>query len=221
MMPRTAPSLPLFLALEDRQIPFICVWLDMQSLGRLDVSVSSSCTRKLWLMILESITCKAIDMWHHCYSSMMWAILRRIRLTHIQVNWKHRDRICELIFEAVGILSIWKERRYLESIDLNHCWGITDMGVSALVDGCGQLHTINISGIWSITDIGLSALGHGCGQLQSISLGDCHRITDMSVSALGHGCGQLQTINLRYCQAVTDMGVSALRERYPSIDIRG
>ena len=91
----TASSLPLFLALEDRQIPIICVWLDIQSLGLLDVAVSSSRARELWLMILESITCESIDMWDHCYSSMMWAILRRIRVTHIQLNSKHRDRICE------------------------------------------------------------------------------------------------------------------------------
>ena len=193
MTPRTASSLPLFLALEDRQIPIICVWLDMQSLGRLDVAVSCSCGRELWLMILESITCKAIDMWHHSYSSMIWAIMRRIRLTHIQVNSKHRDRICKVIFEAVGILSIWKERKYLESIDLHDCEGITDICVSALGHGCSQLKTINLSG--------------------------CQGITDIGVSALGRGCGQLQSINLYHCRGVTDMGVSALRERYPSIDI--
>ena len=179
------PSLPLFLALEDRQIPLICIWLDMQSLSRLDVAVSSSRARKLWLIILESITCKAIDVWHHCYLSMTWAILRSIRIAHILVNPKHRDRISELIFEAVGILSIWKERRYLKSIDLHDCEGITDICVSALGDGCGQLQEINLSGCEGITDIGVSALGHGCGQLQTINLAGCEGITDIGVSALG------------------------------------
>ena len=166
----TAPSLPFFLALENRQIPIICPWLDMQSLVRLDVAVSSTCARKLWLMILESVTCKAIDEWHHCYSSMMWAILRSIRITHILVKFSHRDRISKLIFEAVGILSIWKERRYLESIDLSGCRGITDVGVSALGHGCGQLQAINLSGCNRVTNIGVSALGHGCCQLQTINL---------------------------------------------------
>jgi hypothetical protein len=58
------------------------------------------------------------------------------------------------------------------------------MGVSALGDGCGQLHTINLSGCQGITDMGLSALVNGCGQLQMIDLKDCHRITNMGISAL-------------------------------------
>ena len=58
---RTASSLSTFLALENRQIRFICTWLDVQSLGLLDIAVSSSGVRKLWLQILKSIACKSID----------------------------------------------------------------------------------------------------------------------------------------------------------------
>jgi hypothetical protein len=56
------------------------------------------------------------------------------------------------------------------------------MGMSALADRCGQLHTINLAGSHSITDMGLSALADRCGQLHTINLNDCHRITDMGVS---------------------------------------
>ena len=33
-----------------------------------------------------------------------------------------------------------------------------------------------------ITDIGVSALGHGCGQLESIDFEFCYKITDIDVS---------------------------------------
>ena len=170
----TAPSLPLFLALEDRQIPVICAWLDMRSFGHLDVAVSSICARNLWLIILESITCKAIDEWQHCHSSMMWAILRSIRITHILVSSKHRHRISEHIFEAINILSIWKERRYLESIDLSGCESITDIGVSALGHGCGQLQMINLHGCWGVTDMVFQhwvMVVNSCRRLISVNVG--------------------------------------------------
>ena len=76
------------------------------------------------------------------------------------VDLNHKDRVTDLTFVAVGITcgripcddevqgnsiwSIWEERKYLKSVDLSQCQGITDIGVSALGDGCGQLHTINL-----------------------------------------------------------------------------
>ena len=141
---RTAPSpLPTFLALENRQIPFICTWLDVQSLGLLDMAVSSSGARKLWLQILKSIACKSIDTWRHSHTSIRWAILRSILLTQILVDHKHRDKLSDLTFEAVGInrsttsygeersndgiLSIWGGCEYLKSANLSNCQGITDI----------------------------------------------------------------------------------------------
>jgi Leucine Rich repeat len=211
------PSLPIFLRLEIQQIPFICVWLDVQNFGVLDMSVSSYSARDQWLTMLRSISWKAIDAWQHSHSSLIWVILRSISITQILVNLKHRDeeRVSDVTFEAVGInrgqkscgegqsgdsmLSIWEEGKYLKSVDLSHCHGITDMVVSALADGCGQLQSINLSQCHHITDDGLSALGLGCGQLQSIDLSHCDRVTDDGVSALCRGCGQLQTINISNC----------------------
>jgi Leucine Rich repeat len=218
------PSLPILLSLEIRQLPLICIWLPAQNLGVLDMAVSSYSARKLWLTMLKSISWNVNDAWHHSHSSMIWVILRSI--SQILVNLKHRDRVSDLTFESVGInrgekscgegesgdsiLSIWKERKYLKSVNLSRCRGITDMGVSALGDGCGQLQTINLNRCEGVTDMVVSALGGGCGQLQSVNLSHYRGITDMGVSALGHGCRKLQTINLSHCRGITDMVVSAL-----------
>ena len=35
-----------------------------------------------------------------------------------------------------------------------------------------------------MTDVGVSAFGQGCGQLQSIDLGGCDLVTDVGASAL-------------------------------------
>ena len=111
------------------------------------MAVSSYSARKLWLTILKSISWKVNDAWHLSHSSMIMVILRSISTTQILVNLKHRDRVSDLTFESVSInrgqkscgegesgdsiLSVWKERKYLNSVNLSHCHGITDMGVSA------------------------------------------------------------------------------------------
>ena len=229
----SAPT--IFLALEIRQIPILSPWLDAQSLSLLDIALSSNSARKSWLLILKSITFNAIDQWHHSHSSMKWAIKRNICATQILVSADHSDEVSDLTFEALGIhsnptlcgekekgdsiLATWEKRKYLQTIDLSSCEGITDIGISALCHGCDQLLTIHLSRCQGITDTGLLALGYGCSKLQTINLEGCQGITDMGISALGHGCGQLQTINLSWCQGITDMGISALRVRYPSIDI--
>ena len=178
--------LPIFLAIESRHIPFLCTWLTVESLGVLDIAVSSHSARKPWLIILKSISGHAIDVWRHSHSSMIWMMLRGIHVTHVLVDLNHKDRVSDVTFVAVGIAcggmscvdevksdsiwSIWEERKYLLSINLDGCRGITDMGVSALADGCGQLHTINLSCCQGITDKGVSALGRGCSHLLVIDL---------------------------------------------------
>ena len=157
------PSLPIFLRLEIQQIPVLCVWLDVQNFGVLDIAVSSNSAREQWLTMLKSISWEAIDAWQHSHSSLVWVILRSISITQILVNLKHRDkkRVSDFTFKAVGInrgqkscgegqsgdsmLSIWEERKYLKSVNLSQCQGITDMGVSALGRGCDQLQSTNLS----------------------------------------------------------------------------
>ena len=62
-----------------------------------------------------------------------------------------------------------------------------------------------------MTDIGISALGAGCGQLRSIDLSCCRKVTDIGMSTLSAGCSQLQSVNLSWCCKVTNAGVLSLR----------
>jgi hypothetical protein len=65
------PSLPIFLRLEIQQIPLLCVWLDEENFGVLDIVVSSYGARELWLTMLRSMSWKAIDAWQHSHSSLI------------------------------------------------------------------------------------------------------------------------------------------------------
>ena len=62
-----------------------------------------------------------------------------------------------------------------------------------------------------MTDIGVAALGNGCGQLQIINLACCGKVTDIGLQALGAGCSLLSNTYLYGCHLVTHAGISALR----------
>jgi Leucine Rich repeat len=195
---RTPLSLPIFLALEIRQIPIVSTWLNVQSLGLIDIAISCCGARKKWLIMLKTINSHTIDTWSHSHSSMKWVMTRNIRLSQVLLDCHHHsDTISDLTFgaddsrtsfgdEVIGdrTLFIWGERKYLSAIDLSGCEGITGIGLSTLVRGCVQLQTINLTGCDGITDIGVSALAHGCSQMQTLNLTGCKRITESAYQHL-------------------------------------
>jgi hypothetical protein len=65
-----AMSLPIFLALEIREIPFIWGWLDMRVISLLDMAVSCRSARETWLVILKIVPCTIMDTWHHSHLSI-------------------------------------------------------------------------------------------------------------------------------------------------------
>ena len=109
--------------------------------------MSSHSAREPWLIILKSISGHAIDVWRHSHSSMIWMMLRGIHVTQMLLDLNHKDRVSDVTFVAVGITcggisyddevkgdsiwSKWEERKYLLSMNLSGCEGITDMGVLA------------------------------------------------------------------------------------------
>ena len=109
------------------------------------------------------------------------------------------------------------------SIDLNHCHQISDIGVSAIAQGCPLLTSINLERCESISDVGVSAIAQGCPLLTLIRLDRCERISDIGLSAVAQGCPLLTSIALYNCGSISDLGVSAIAQGCPlltSIDLR-
>ena len=48
--------------------------------------------------------------------------------------------------------------KILQSTNLSYCGNLTDIGVSALSAGCGQLRSINLTGCGKVTDAARSSL---------------------------------------------------------------
>ena len=177
----------------------------MQELGNIDMAVSNHSAREPWLNALKASTSQAVNEWHHSHFSMKWVMMRCIRITQVLAKQDKCVKLSDGTFTLEAV-----DANVLRSVSCDDMVNNSDM---IIWEGCRYLQSINLSRCLGITDIGVSALGHGCGQLQSIDLSSCTSITDIGVSALGHGCGQLQSINLSYCENITDIGVSALRDR--------
>ena len=208
----------------------LCHWLDVCSLVRLDIAVSSATSRPHWMTLLGSLRSASIDNMDHNSSSLMWLIQRGICPTRVQrkddgwrvpgcnlsllktTNLLHLGlRGCSRVTDECILKALMGRcNNVIEETD--ECKMGRDADVSALSHSCRKLESIDLARCDKVTDAGVSALAAGCGQLQSINLANFDKVTDAGVSALAAGCGQLQRINLENCQNVTDVGVSALSQ---------
>ncbi|XP_022946703.1 EIN3-binding F-box protein 1-like [Cucurbita moschata] len=118
----------------------------------------------------------------------------------------------------------------------NSTRGVTDLGLSAIANGCPSLRMLSLwnvslvgdEGLFkiarecrllekldlchcpSISDKGLIAIAERCTNLTSLSIESCPKIGNEGLQAIGKLCSKLQTISIRDCPRVGDQGVSSL-----------
>ena len=134
-------EIPAFLQTEDVSSLLLSEWIDIRTIGILDMAVTNRMTRVVWLRFLRSIKCVTINHWMHSHASIRWLITRGLRVTSIHINILCRHQISDLTFRDVetgreGGLS------QLQHIDIGRCGSVTDAGISALAQGCPLLQTI-------------------------------------------------------------------------------
>jgi hypothetical protein len=104
--------------------------------------------------------------------------------------------------------------------DAGHC-GITDVGVTALVKGCGDLTELSlVDGIVAVSDEGLQAIAAHCPKLRVCRMGTpfeplCY--TDVGVASLAQGCPRLETISFAGPTHLTDASLDAIATWCPRL----
>ena len=101
-----------------------------------------------------------MDDWYHSMASLMWLSRRGIRASRLQMN-DSRVRGCDILL---------LETSDLVFLGLKGCSNITDQCVMDIVKRCRKLLVIEVGDCRKVTDVGVTALGAGCGQLQKIDL---------------------------------------------------
>lgn len=148
-------------------------------------------------------------------------------------NLLHLDLTCCQSISDSTLFVLAENCRFLETLLLENCLGITAAGLASVASGCPNLHTLDctdcslgdsdVEGIAKIqnlqtlklgfsvkvTNCGLAYLRANCGSLRHLDLYRCEQIGDEGITALLEGCHSLTEVNLSYT-SVTDEGLLVL-----------
>ena len=105
----------------------ILSYLGIGSICRIDISVSNTTDRIVWLAILSANNLATFNEYEHCEDSIRWLEKRGIRLQRLKI----KDRKWE-------ITDMGLSGPLLTAIDLSHCMQINDVGISAISLICMQ-----------------------------------------------------------------------------------
>ncbi|KAI9812204.1 MAG: SCF ubiquitin ligase complex subunit [Pycnora praestabilis] len=112
----------------------------------------------------------------------------------------------------------------VERLTLTSCSGLTDFGVTALVEGNRSLLALDISGLSSVTDHSLEAVADNCPRLQGLNITGCVNITDKAMIAVSENCRHIKRVKLNDCSELTDDSIISLATKCPQmleIDLHG
>jgi hypothetical protein len=95
----------------------------------------------------------------------------------------------------------------LEDVDISYCNSITDRTLFAFGSITStSLTAINLAGLGHLTDLGLTALANGCPSLKKLNLTACNKLTNLGMSSLSH-LTRLESLNLSCCDLISDEGI--------------
>ncbi|KAI8049248.1 hypothetical protein BDF22DRAFT_700174 [Syncephalis plumigaleata] len=103
--------------------------------------------------------------------------------------------------------------QWIRQLDLWPAYSmIRDTTILRFMDACTRLRSISLHGCIFVTDIGIKAIAERCGDtLSAINLSYCVRVTDKGIAAIAqHASHSLEQINLKGCSLVTDYGLQML-----------
>ncbi|XP_074276568.1 EIN3-binding F-box protein 1-like [Silene latifolia] len=111
-----------------------------------------------------------------------------------------------------GLVSFAKAAGALESLQLEECHRITQIGFFSLLLNCGpKLKALALSGCFGFKDmVRRFPLPNLSNQLRSVTLSNCPGLGDMTLAMLATLCPQLQYINFSGLPAITDAGILSL-----------
>ncbi|KAL7615665.1 EIN3-binding F-box protein 1 [Lactuca sativa] len=126
-----------------------------------------------------------------------------------------------------GLVSFAKASQSLETVLLEECHIITQIGIFGFVVNSGALKNLSLTKCFGIKDSPMiihSALSP-CNSLKSLTIRNCPGFGNFSLALLGRICPQLQDIVLTGLSGITDSGVASLVQNSESgltkVDLSG
>eukprot|EP00250_Pteridium_aquilinum_P004190 c14419_g1_i1 orf=152-1207(-) len=114
----------------------------------------------------------------------------------------------------------WLEtQKEIQSINLNACQKITDLGLEVVARSCPKLKCFSIYWNLRITDAGVEALVRNCKDLTMLNLSGCKGVTNKSLEIMSVHGTSLTTLNLTRCTRLTDDGLRQLLDSCENIEV--
>ena len=199
----------------------ILSYLTIKSISHLDIAMTNTAARIIWLNVLHVMNVDIFDEYDHHDASINWLLGRDISLRSLKIKNGERVRIDCCILLGINMLS-------LREISLSNC-NIIESDILSMVHCCPHLIDICLRGCDGVTDISIRAIGECCHEVASLDIGGCHKITDYGLTGFADACrnfsdagtlnhtsrlqsssSSLTKMNLRDCRNITDIGISAI-----------
>ena len=147
----------------------------------------------------------------------MRSLIRNFLLDSSGALNPHIDMVAHAIDSGVAITNsllqeVLQFHPNVESLNLQACSEITDVGLWAIARFCEGLTGLNLSRAEGFTHIGLRSLTLRCENITNLDLSYCPQINDTALRVVAGGCGRLQHLNVSYCDKITDMSLSEIAQ---------
>jgi F-box/leucine-rich repeat protein 2/20 len=120
-----------------------------------------------------------------------------------------------------SLYAVARECKSLTSFSIDDLIYVTDNGVVALVQSCGNpLLQLELPLCRSISDTSLICVSHHCPKLECLNLQACSELSDEAIAAVLTACRNLTTVNFSDCVAgITDRAFGALSKIQSKISV--
>jgi hypothetical protein len=126
----------LFGISDENVILIIMSWLDLRDYGLIDLSLTNTVERKLWMICLSS--------------AQLNSNLRTIQCTHSLLRWLIKRKMQPEVITCSGYFSAIDDRSFigidnklLHTLDLSD-GKVTDAGILMIAQGCPQLKDVRL-----------------------------------------------------------------------------
>ena len=188
----------------------------MKDICQLDIAVTNSVARVIWLSSLEVTNHHTINEYARSDGSIRWLVRRDVKLQSLKVK---NVRCLTHSSALLGLnVSLLRDVTFSES-------NIGDEEVIMLAHGSPYLCDICLFCCHRVTNAGVIALASCSHQLVFIDVGKYHDITDGALTAYADACCNisdsanlsevsdsfsLRKVIFAFCNLITDIGISAL-----------
>lgn len=111
------------------------------------------------------------------------------------------------------------EGKEIQTLNLNACQTITDVGVQIVAKNCPKLRSFSIYWNLRVTDNGIKALLKNCTEITTLNLSGCKGMTNKILETICTFCVGIKILNLTRCLKLTDEGLAQLLENCPNIEV--